>query len=56
MTTSKSETEDGVKIYTKVEVQGLRFIKDKEKAEKVEERVEKKRKKIWKMYHFKRIK
>lgn len=42
LTTSKSETEDGVKVYTKVEVQGLRFIKDKEKTEKVEEKAEKK--------------
>lgn len=40
--TTKSETEDGVKIYTKVEVQGLRFVKDKDKAEKVEEKAEKK--------------
>jgi len=37
LTTSKSETESGTKTYTNVEVQSLKFIKDKEKVEKTEE-------------------
>ena len=37
LTTSKSETESGTRTYTNVEVQSLKFIKDKEKAEKPEE-------------------
>ena len=37
LTTSKSETENGTRIYTNVEVQSLKFIKDKEKVEKTEE-------------------
>lgn len=40
LTTSKSETENGTRIYTNVEVQSLKFIKDKEKVEKTEEKEE----------------
>lgn len=41
LTTSKSETESGTKTYTNIEVQSLKFIKDKEKVEKTEEVFEK---------------
>lgn len=37
LTTSKSETESGTRTYTNIEVQSLKFIKDKEKVEKTEE-------------------
>lgn len=37
LTTSKSETENGTRTYTNIEVQSLKFIKDKEKVEKTEE-------------------
>jgi len=40
LTTSKSETENGTRIYTNVEVQSLKFIKDKEKVEKTEEKAD----------------
>jgi len=43
--TTKSETETGTKIYTNIQVENMKFIKDKEKAaEKVEEKAEEKQK------------